>query len=63
VHISTVEKLRRRLQQERGSWGQVADAAGVSYRTLVRFAGGQSRYPWAKFLSALDNHFRKIDRQ
>lgn len=61
MKMSSVERLRRRLAEERGRWSAIALAAGVSYKTLVRFANAATDRPWGAFLKKLDEHFVRVD--
>ena len=61
IRSDSVERLRRRVRASRGEWSAIAPAAEVSYKTLVRFANGGSKRPWAGFLTKIDAYFSRVD--
>lgn len=53
-HIDTM--VRSLLKQRKGHWRKIADAAGVSYSWVCKFAGGEIPNPGYARLQRLHDH-------
>lgn len=54
-----IEELRHRLQLERGNYGHISKKAKIPYRSLLRFAAGDTARPWGRLLSRLEGYFAR----
>lgn len=56
-----LERLRQRLADDRGHWRRIAEDAEVSYHTLIRFANGDVKRPWGRFVARIRDFYRDVD--
>lgn len=61
VRESIGDFLRRRLDEEKGNWPQIADESGVPYGTLEKIAQGDTLNPQLKTVEPLLAWFRAKD--
>lgn len=52
-----------RLQAAKGNWPAIAEATGVSIRTIQKIASGEIEDPGVSHIEKLAGHFREQSRQ
>lgn len=63
MDISLTSQAIRRLQAVKGSWGTVAEATGVSYSWLCKFAQGRIPNPSVRRIEHILWYFNQLDTQ
>ena len=56
---STTERIRRLLNESKGTWPEISRESGVPYFTLTKIASGASENPRVKTCDALNSYFEK----
>jgi predicted transcriptional regulator len=58
-----LDKVLRRLNQEKGDWPRVAGESSVPYQTITKIAGGFVRNPRVLTVQALFDYFQDRPEQ
>jgi predicted transcriptional regulator len=54
---STAQKIKRLLNECKGSWPEISRSSGVPYFTIAKIASGVSENPRSKTCDALTSYF------
>lgn len=61
-NVNTVDKIKTKLNQVKGSWPMLSVRSGVSYMTIVRIANGATKNPRIETCETLLRHLSRKGR-